>query len=151
MKRLYAYRKSPINIIRIKYGKETITFNLFEETRIDPERLDTEIKGMPSKYGFLLLLHKKLLTKFEEAKSYKDKIRGSIYLNSKGKTGKNNRLYSDDASKAYTEGHERYIQAKRNCIRIKNDADLIYSCIKAMEMRANLLQTLSSNKRKETF
>ena len=151
MKRLSNYRKSPVNIIRIRYGKERFIFNLYDEAKIDMEMLDSEIKGTPSKYGFLLLLHKKLLTQFEEAKIEKDRIWGTLYLASKGKIGSNNRPYNEDSCKAYADKHKNYIKAKFICIQIKQDADHIYSAIRTLEMKANLLQTLSSNKRKETF
>ena len=149
MRTLHSYRKSPINIISIKYGSERVSFNLATELRIDINSINDELKKQPSYYGFCLLLHKKLLTRFETAKMQRTKMWGRLYKLAKSKNGSNGRLMSDDASKAWVECHAKYIKVTETCIKAKDDADQIYSCLKAFEQRKDLLQSISSNARNQ--
>lgn len=152
MARLKDYVKSPINIITIKYGKETITFNLAEELIITEAKLDKELKEQPSYYGFLLLFHKKLITKFEDLKLSRRRTWGKLTLLGKKKNQEGtSRAYTNDMVEAWVESHKDYIEASRLCIIAKDDADAIYAAVKAFEQRKDLLQTISSNLRKENF
>lgn len=151
MKRLTYYKVSKLNTLNINYGGEKIRINLWRELRITPESIDVEIKNQPSSYGFLLLLHKKLLAAFEEAKLQRGRTYGRLFLSSKGKTGKNNRLYSEEACKAYAECHPSFVEASQRCIEIRRSADEVYAAVRAFEQRKDLMQTLSSNQRKEKF
>lgn len=120
------------------------------ELKISEAIISTEIKNQPSKYGFLLLLHKKLLTAFEEAKLKRGKIIGMLTLEGKEKLQPHtNRPFTDDMVKAWVESHKKYLEASQACIAAKDAADAIYACVKGFEQRKDLLQTLSSNQRNE--
>ena len=151
MKRLTYYKVSKINHLHINYGGEKIRINLWRELRITPESIDAELKNQPSSYGFLLMLHKRLLADFEEAKLERGRVYGKLFLSSKGKTGANNRLFSEEACKAYAESHPHFIEASQKCIMIRKQADEVYSAVRAFEQRKDLMQTISSNQRKEKF
>lgn len=147
MSSLKSYRSLKVNNIKIIFDGQTIKFNLFKELAINEDRLDKEIKNQPSYYGFLLLIQKKLLTKFENLKQDRKRLYAKLYLQAKKKTT-NGRPYNDDMAKAYVEAHPQYVSITKNCIIAKDEADTIYSCIKAFEQRKDLIQTLSSNNRK---
>lgn len=152
MSKLKEYQKSKVNRIKIQYGKETFEFNLFEELKINETIIDRELKEQPSHYGFILLLQKKLTTRFEDLKLERKKIWGELTIKAKSKMQQNTqRPYTDDMCKAWVESHKLYILASQNCIRAKDDADSIFACVKAFEQRKDLLQTISSNRRKESF
>lgn len=150
MKRLFKYKTSKVNEVFIKYGNETINFNIFKEANINEEDIEREIKSQPSKYAFLFVLHKKLLTKFETLRQHRQELYGKLYAISKGKVSKSTgRPFSDDLSKAWVEAHPRYTKLTHQCIKAKDEADVLQGCVRAFEQRKDLIQTLSSNTRKE--
>lgn len=149
MKTINSYRKSPVYIINIKYGKERVTFNLVEELKFNPDIINDDLKKQPIKYGFCLLIHKKLLTHWERLKAERKRVYGKLYFKAKERK-LNGRAYSDDLCKAWVEKHDDYIKATEACIRVKDWADQLFSCIRAFEQRKDLMQTISSNMRKES-
>lgn len=150
-KKLFKYNNSKLTQITINYEGEKFSFNLFDELRIREEAfMNKDLQTQPSYYGFLMLLHKKLITQFEDLKNTRKKIYGELYFEAKGLT-LNNRPYSDDLCKAYVEKHKKFVNATSSCIKAKDQADTIYSCVKAFEQRKDLMQTLSSNTRREKF
>lgn len=150
MQRLKEYIKSKVNNIQIQYGKETISFNLWEEVKINEAMIDRELKTQPGYYAFCLSLHKKLLTIFETSKLNRKKTHATLLFQAKKKIQEGtSRPYTDDMAQAWVEKHKDYMQASRDCIKAKDDADAMYACVKAFEQRKDLLQTISSNQRKE--
>jgi len=150
MSNLGKYKASNLNIVRIRWEGEIIKFNLYEEVAISEAMIAKEIKYQPAHYAFLLRLHKKLLTRFEDLKLSQKKIYSELFLEAKmGSNG--GRPANDDVCKARSLSDERYIKISKQCISARDDADTIYACVKAFEQRKDLLQTLSSNIRKEAF
>lgn len=149
MKKLNKYRKSSINIVHINYGGKTFNFNIYEETKISEEAMEAEIKTQPSKYAFLFILHKKLLARFETLKQNREQLYARLYGQSKSRVQASGRAYTDEASKAWVEGHKKYKTITEACIKAREDADILQGCVRAFEQRKDLLQTLSSNIRKE--
>lgn len=130
--------------VSITYNGEKIKFNLGKEVQIDEDDLEKELQGQPNKYGFLLLLHKKLLTEFEIAKTTKKKKWAHLYLKAKEEM-RNGRPINDDMAKASADSNSKYIELCLRCIKIKDSADTIFAAVKAFEQRKDLMQTLSSN------
>lgn len=143
------YKGSPINIISVRYGKEDIKINLARATKITENGLEVEIKNQPSHYAFLIMLHKKLLTEFELAKLHRKAVYGNLYAQAKDRKGNNGRYLSETNIKVWVESHKKYIRASELCIRTRDHADQLFAAVRSFEMRANFLQTLSANLRKE--
>jgi hypothetical protein len=142
-------RGSRVPHIKITYGEEILKFNLFDELKVSEEMLTRELKEQASYYGYLFLLHKKLLTRFEYLKQEKRRIESELFI--KYKTGGNTttgRAPSDDTAKAMVRKNKEYLKANHDCIKARDDADTIYACVRGFEQRKDLLQTLSSNNRK---
>ena len=147
--KLRDHSKSQLNKINITLSGEHFKFNLFQELIIgEDEFLNDNLKTQPSYYGLLLVLHKKLLTSFEELKTERKRIYGKLFFKAKRET-LNNRPLSDDLAKCWVEKHKEFIFISRQCIKAKDNADTIYACVKAFEQRKDLMQTLASNRRKE--
>lgn len=143
-------RKSGLSQIKIKYGNEVHRFNLISITQINENTIDRELKRQPSYYGFCLLLQKKLNTEYEKLRQTRKKLYGKLYLRAKESLKSNSgRGYSDEAARAYTLHHKEYVRITQACIEAKDSADTMYSIIRALEQRKDLMQTISSNKRKE--
>jgi hypothetical protein len=136
--------------ITIQYGDEKISFNLLKELAVSEETINSELKLQPSKYGFCLLLHKKLLTRYEQLCKERKRMWGKLFYMAKETKGSNGRLMSDDLAKAYVEKHKDYATLTKACIQAKDDADTIYACIKSFEQRKDVIQTLSSNIRSQS-
>lgn len=150
MPRISKHFKLPFTTVNIKYGKEKISFSLLRELRIDEDKINEEMSTQPGMYGFCLLLHKKLLTEFEKAKLQRNRVYGHLLFQAKEKKSKSTgRYYTDDMAKAWVEKHDEYVEASLVCIKIKDSADTIYSCIKSFEQRKDLIQSISSNLRNE--
>lgn len=146
--RLNKYRKSELNHIHIKLGREVIQFNLWKELQINEEAIEDELKTQPSYYAFLTTLHKKLLTQFEHLKVDRKKLAATLYLKAKGETHQGRPL-NDEMCKASVEKNPKYIRISRACIKAKDDADAILSAVRGFEQRKDNLQTLSANRRQE--
>lgn len=147
--KLSNYRKSDINIIDITYGGKRFRFNIWEEVKITEANVESEIKGQASRYAFVFTLHKKLLAKFETKKHERKAAFGRLLSQAKSKVQKNGRPYTDDAAKGWVESHKEYVGLTRECIQIREQADVLLGCVRAFEQRKDLIQTLSSNLRKE--
>ena len=147
-KRLGQYRKSDLMNVKITYGGKTYKYNLYEELRIDEAQIERELKTQPSSFAFMSMLHKKLLAEFERLKHERTRIWARLYMRGKNKLN-GQRPYSDDMAKAYADAHKEYDKITLDCIQMRENADALYTCVTAFIQRANLLQTISSNKRNE--
>lgn len=144
------FRGSIISNITIKYGNEVHRFNLIDIVEITEYTIDREMKRQPGYYGFCLLLQKKLTTLYERARQKRKRLYGKLYLRAKSNLkSESGRGYSDEAAKAYVLCNKEYIRATEACITAKDHADTMWAVIKAFEQRKDLMQTISSNKRKE--
>jgi hypothetical protein len=144
------FRNSSLSNIIVKYGGETFRFNLIEIALVKESTLDSDLKRQPGYYGFCLLLQKKLTTEYEKLKQERKKLYGRLYLRAKEHLKSNSgRGYSDEAARAYVLCHKLYVNITDRCIQAKDSADSVYSVIRALEQRKDLMQTLSSNRRKE--
>lgn len=148
MKKLSSYRASPLFNITINYGGEAYKFNLAHELKIDEVLINKHIKNQPIDFSFLMMLHKKLLSEFEILKHKRKKTYGKLFLQAKDKLH-NGRPYNDDMAKAWAESRKEFQSISKQCILCKDSADTIYTCVRAFEQRKDLLQTLSSNNRRE--
>jgi len=147
--RLSKYRKSDINQVIINYRGKTFNFNIYSECSITEAGLEAEIKGQPSRYALLFTLHKKILADFERLKATRKRVYGRLLHVAKAKVGASGRPYTDEQSKAYVESHKKYLKATEDCLKTREDSDVLLGCVRAFEQRKDLLQTLASNLRKE--
>lgn len=102
-------------------------------------------------YGFALLLQKKLNSNFERLRQDRKKTYGRLYLKAKERltSKQTKRGYSDEAARAYVLCHPTYVNLTTQCIEAKDMADTMFAVIRSFEQRKDLMQTISSNNRKE--
>jgi hypothetical protein len=147
---LKRFKNSSLANIKITYGNEVHRFNLIEITTISEVTIEKELKRQASYYGFCLLLQKKLTTQFERLKHERKKLYGRLYHKAKEQLKSNTgRGYSDEGAKAYVLHNKEYVRLTEACIEAKDNADTLYAVVRALEQRKDLMQTISSNKRKE--
>jgi len=145
----YASSSKLMNV-RIKYGEELFKFNLFEELVINENKISSEIKDQPGVYGFLLLLHKKLVRISKDLEVEVDKKYAELYVSFKRETNpETNKPYADEFSKQMALEDKDYNDMKKKYNEAEEKANIIYSCVKSLEVRKDMIQTLSANLRQE--
>lgn len=136
--------------ILVKYGDELLKFNLNDELIISEERINSEIKDQPSAYGFLGLLHKKLVRIMKDKEMELKKEYSRLYiLYKEKKDATTGRPFSDTFVDARIIINLKYQVKFKEFVQAEEDASSIEVCIKAFEQRANMVQTLSANIRKD--
>ena len=154
MKRLKKYaRTSSLMDVRIKYGSDVFKFNLFEELKILEVRVNDELLEQPQVYGFLSMLHKKLIKKYKDLLQETEKIlakkRVHFYTSKFTEYYKaNHSRPSEKIATAMAEASKEYQEALTNANSSEHDMNIVGTCVKAFEQRAFLIQTLSANIRK---
>jgi hypothetical protein len=134
--------------ISVTYGKEQFDFNLNGELVIDENKINTEAQEQPSAYAFLGMLHKKLVRASKVAEKKMEKKYAQLWL--KFKTDKEDgKAPANDTVKAKIHRDEIYSNLWDEFIEAEHQAMVIEVCVRAFEQRANMLQTLSANIRKE--
>jgi len=142
--------KSKLMDIKIVYQGERIKFNLFEELVINENKVNSELKDQPGYYGFLLLLHKKLIRVSEDKKIEADKLWGKSFTDWKGeKDTATGRPHSKEMAKEMANQDEPWLKAISNYFKAKEQAGIIDSCVRSFEQRGHLIQSIAANLRKE--
>lgn len=136
--------------ISVKYGDEKFNFNLFEELVIDENKINNELKEQPSSYGFLLLLHKKLLRIKDDLEIQKDKTWASAYIKAKNQTDKKTgRPVANELAKEMATANKKFNLVALELNKAKEIAELVGSCCRSFEQRGHLVQSIAANLRKE--
>lgn len=144
----YSFQSDLMNII-IKYGDENITFNLYSEVQVNENQINKEIQEQPSIYGFLGMLHKKLIRVAQDKKKEMEKTYSSVYVKWKAKVDENTgRVTSNELAKEKTNLSTRYQKVIAEYNKANHEAEIIEVCVKTFEQRKELIQTLSANIRK---
>lgn len=141
---------SSLNKIKIIYGEEVIQFNLYDELKVSEALLNIEIKQQPRIYGFLLILRVKLARMVDDLEVTREKVYAQIHSMYKDQIDENTqRPYNDDRAKYLTRKHKKFLKSAEQYNMAKENFGVINACVKAFEQRADLIQSLSANVRKE--
>lgn len=135
--------------VKIKLGDEVIKFNLQREIAItDDNNMESYVKEHPTQYGFLLMVRSRLIQRKSEQEAIVDKVWGKIWAKAKRQTI-SNRAPSNDYCDQKVKSDEDYLTAISILNQTKRNLNDIEACIKSFEVRKDLLQTYSANRRKE--
>jgi len=150
MKRIKQYASSSsLMDVKITYGDETFSFNLFEELVVNENKINQEIKEQPSAFAFLAMLHKKLLRISKDKKAEMEKAYARMYMQYKKKIDpETQRQYPKESAKEMATKSPIYQSAIKAYHQAEENWGVIDSCVKGFEQRASLIQTLSANIRK---
>ncbi len=144
----YAFNSKLLDI-HVKYGDQEVKFNLYAETVVDENTINREITEQPSVYGFLGMLHKKLIRKAQDKKREMEKIYASMFTKHKTKVDENTgRITANELSEQKVISSKRYQDAVKEYHEAQHEADVIEVCVRTFEQRQQLIQTLSANIRK---
>lgn len=137
-------KSSQLMNIQIKVGNELISFNLYEELKIDDNVLNRELKGQAPSQAFLIIVHKNLIKEISTMELDLKKIIASKWTTLK----EGNHGMTKDDIKNKIDKNATVIMMNKKLIKLVYQKDMLEACIKAFEQRSNMLQTLSANTRK---
>lgn len=139
--------------IALKGYKLTINFNgkkldvdLQKELGISESLISSQLCSQPSNYALLCMIKSEAIGKRDLSEKEKDLAFSKAYINIKESNSRiTNELatHKANASAKYQLAYEKYLKAKEK-------AETLISVCRAFEQRAQLLQTISSNLRKES-
>jgi hypothetical protein len=157
MKKIFDYsQESSVMRVSITFEGKEYKFHIGKELNIPEKSINSEIKIHPASYGFISMLHKRMIGKHRELERER-KLRYSnrlqFFLSSKESKfyRKNSKFPTKDLALSLVETDKEYIRIQAQILEIENSISLLEVCVRSMEVRANLLQTLASNLRKEKF
>lgn len=135
--------------IVIAYGNEKVSFNLYAETVVNENKINQEIQEQPSVYGFLGMLHKKLIRVAQDKKREMEKTYASSFMRWKEKIDDNTgRPTANDLAKEKATASSKYQKSIKDYHDAQHNADVVEVCVRTFEQRQSLIQTLSANIRK---
>lgn len=135
--------------VSIKYGKDRIRFNLYEELMVNENRINEEIANQPTHYAFLSMLLVKLKRSMLDKKAQLDKIEKKLFLEFKQEIDRSTgRPFSNDMAESSVVQTSSYKEALDSYLKAEEDHDTIKVAVESFSQRTSLIQTLSANIRK---
>lgn len=129
--------------IKLKYKGSIITINITKELQISTNQLNNELKESPSNYAFLCLIRDEYLYKRDLLEKEKDQAYAESWIFYK----ESNNLVNDMVDKkALTNAN--FVRKNEKYLKAVYKANQLISICRAYESREKLLQTVSSNMRK---
>lgn len=147
MSKLKKYSKgSNLMNIKIKYGSEKFSFNLYQEMIVNENTINKEIKEQSTHYAFLSMLQTRLARSRDDTQAEFEKIEAGLYIEFKEEINPNtSREYSKDTVEMLVKNEKKYQEALNKLNKIKDSYRTISSCVKSFEQRKDLIQSLSAN------
>lgn len=138
--------------IRIVYRGRKYKIKIGQELAINESIINSQLKNHPSNYGFFTMVRVLLLRDKDRAEKYLDYIRSKLY-------DRYSTMINEVTGKPYTKEmveskiklNVNYNKAMDSFINCKFRWGQVDAAVKAYEARERLLQTISSNLRKENL
>lgn len=133
------------NILEIKYKGKLYSINISEELSIDENLLNSSLRESPSNFEFLCHLKDEACFRRNKREREKDAVYSEVWLFYKKS---DSRISNEMASHKATSNakYQSYLQKFQKAEYLANQ---LISICKAFESRERMLQTLSSNLRKQ--
>lgn len=138
-------KDSKMNLLRIQFKGKKYEIDLTKELSITESNINNMIMENPSSYTLLCQLKADAIAKRDQLEREKDIIFSKAYISvieSNPKATKELANHKANASTKYQVVNEKFLEAKAF-------VEKLISICRAFEMKAQLMQTLSSNIRRE--
>lgn len=132
------------DILTIRYKGKRVKINLSKELAINENLINGQLKEQPSNYAFLCLLRDQAIKDRDQLEKEKDAAYSSAWLFYKGNNAINN-----DAASHKAETNNKYQSKVEQHIEATHKAARLISVCRAFEARERIMQTISSNLRKQ--
>lgn len=133
-------------MVTLLYKGKKVKINVSEELAINEQTINSQLKEIPSSYGFILMLRSKAIKERNLLDRQKEMAYSEAYLFYKDSkaSGMTNEMANHKANtnQKYSSLYEAWLKA---C----NRASILDDICKAFESRERIIQTLSANLRKE--
>ena len=129
-----------------KKNKKTLTIDPDKYLSLSEETISDDIMAMPKDYYYLQQQRNLAHRKLKEESWEKQKLRAEIFVAEKGSAAYD-RPPSDKFVEAIIHEDEDYMGIKKKIIELEDNWSRLDAIVRAMEVKAKLLQTLSSNMR----
>jgi len=133
------------DVIKLKYKGQIITINVTKELQISTNQLNNELKESPSNYAFLCLIRDEYIYKRDILEKEKDQAYAEAWISYKESSTPP--LVNDMVDKKAMV-NSNYVRMNEKYIKAVMKANQMISICRAYESREKLLQTVSSNLRK---
>lgn len=148
MKEIPSYFESGIDNVLIKHGRDTFSFSLLEELKIDENEIDGELKDQPSYFAFISILHVKLQKKRREIDFDLKTIKSRVWKEFKNKVNRQTgKPYSNDYVETQVHEDRKFKELSNKLIKVLHDLEMIEVCVEAFKQRSFVLLNLNNNKK----
>lgn len=129
--------------LKVIYQGKSLIIDLQKELSINPNKLDSQLKEIPSSYYILCNIRDKYIRRRNELARKREETYSKAWTYNKENSNWNNDYVSHKANinKAYISVCKRYLKAEEK-------VNKFISICKAYESKENILRTLSANQRK---
>ena len=131
------------DIIKVKYKGQLVTINLTKELQISVNQINNELRESPSNYAFLCLIRDEYIYKRDILEKEKDQAYAEAWV-----FYKESNSYVNDMVDKKALINNNYVRVNDKYIKAVYKANQLISICRAYESREKLLQTVSSNLRK---
>lgn len=133
------------NVLEIKYKGKQYIINISEELSIKEESINTSLQDSPSNYEFLCHLRDEACLKRNKREREKDAVYSEVWLFYKKADSK----ISNEMASHKAISNAKYQSYLKKFQKAEYQANQLISICRAFESRERMLQTLSSNLRRQ--
>lgn len=132
--------------LEIKYAGKKYSIDIDQELLIDDSLVNSQIADVPRNYAFLCLLRDKYVNRRNVLEAQMNNAFSQAWIYYKESDSRmNNELATHKAST-----NKKYLSLKSKYLKASDKANVFISLCKAYETRERMIQTLSSNLRKQS-
>lgn len=132
--------------LEIKYAGKKYSIDIDQELLIDDSLVNSQIADVPRNYAFLCLLRDKYVNRRNVLEAQMNNAFSQAWIYYKESDSRmNNELATHKAST-----NKKYLSLKNKYLKASDKANVFISLCKAYETRERMIQTLSSNLRKQS-
>ena len=131
--------------LRVKYQGKFIEIDIEKELSINPNKLESQLKEVPSSYFILCSLRDKYIHRRNELARQKDEAYSKAWVYYKD----SNPSWNNDYVSNKANSNHKYISLYKKYLKAEEKASNFISLCKAYESKENVLRTLSANNRRQ--
>lgn len=137
--------KVEINPIVVKYQGKKLKIDLQQELTINPNKLDSQLRDIPSSYFIFCNLRDKYIRKRDELARQKDEAYSKAWTYYKDSNPNWNNDYVSNKSNT----NNKYVSLCNRYLKAAEKASKFISICKAYESKEGILRTMSANLRRQ--
>lgn len=134
-----------IKPIKVKYQGKEMTLDIQKELTVNPNKLDSQLRDIPSSYYILCNLRDKYIRERNELARERDEAYSTAWTYYKDA----NPSWNNDYVSHKANTNNKYVSLCNRYLKAEEKASKFISLCKAFESKENILRTLSANLRRQ--